>query len=587
MAKQWFSGLAGCLIAASVFAANPADPNKILRTAFQAADAGFDAVDSSNYYSGWVEDAIFEAMLGYDYLARPAKLIAKTAEAVPVAEDGGKSYTFHIKKGIYFSPDPVFKGVRRELTAHDYEYQFKRVINPINHSPSAGFIEGKIVGLDALAEQAKKTGRFDYDAKVEGLQVLDRYTLKIKLTQPDYNFLYFIAYTSLGATAREVVEAYGAQLGQHPVGTGPYMLGKYVPASKIVLVANPEYAGFTWNFTSDDPADKAIISAMQGKKMPQIGRIEISIIEEEQPRWLAFQDKQTDIDMLPQSVAPSVLDGDKLKPEFVRQNVQLSRYVEAEIIYTGFNMRDPIVGGMSLEKIALRRAISMAYSSQEEIAKLRQGQAVELQSIIPVGIIGYNPKYRSSIRYDIDLANKLLDRFGYKRGADGFRTLPDGKPLEVESRENQDSTSKIFSEIWKRGLDQLGIRANFTFGRFPDNMKAMKECKLMMYGAAWLPDIPDGENFLQLLYGPNAGRVNYSCYQSPAFDALYTKALQLPPGPERLALYEQMNRQMEADTPWSLHTGRIRNWLYRPWVKGFKKHPVLHSTWQFMDIEKH
>jgi ABC-type transport system substrate-binding protein len=586
MAIRWISGLAACLIAASVFAANPADPNKILRTAFQAADAGFDAVDTSNYYSGWVADAIFETLLGYDYLARPVKLVAQTAEAVPLAEDGGKSYTFKIKKGIYFSPDPVFKGVRRELTARDYEYQFKRVINPINRSPSAGFIEGKIMGLDALAEQAKKTGKFDYDAKVEGLQVLDRYTLKITLTRPDYNFLYFVAYGSLAATAREVVEAYGSQLGRHPVGTGPYMLSKYVPGSKIVLVANPEYPGFTWNFSSDDPVDQPLIGSMKGKKMPQIGQIEISIIEEEQPRWLAFQDKQTDIDILPQTVSRSVLDGDKLKPEFVRQNVQLMRNVEPEIIYSGFNMRDPIVGGMSLEKVALRRAISMAYSSKEEISKLRHGQAVELHSMIPVGIVGHNPKYRSSFRYDIDLANKLLDRFGYKRGADGFRSLPDGKPLTVEVRENQDSTSKIFAEIWKRGLDQIGIRANFTFGRFPDNVKAMKECTLMMYGAAWLPDIPDGENFLQLLYSHNAGRSNNSCYQSPAYDALYEKAVKLPPGPERSALYEQMNRQMEADTPWGLHTARIRNWIYRPWVKGFKKHPVLQSTWQFMDIEK-
>ncbi len=567
---------------------NPADPNKVLRTAFQASDDGFDMTKTTNYYSGWVADAIFETMITYDYLARPVKLIPKTAEALPVAEDGGKSYTFRIKKGIYFSPDPAFKGQRRELTARDYEYSIKRVMDPQNRSPSAGFINGKILGLDALAKQAKESGRFDYDAKVAGLQLLDRYTLKITLNRIDYNFLFFLAYNSFAASAREVIEAYGLTSGAHPVGTGPYMLQQYVPRSKVVLTANPEYAGFEWNFTpSADKGDAQLVRDMKGKKMPQIGRIEISIIEEDQPRWLAFQDKQSDIDMLPQSVAPSVLDGAKLKSEFTQQGVQLTRFIEPEIIYTLFNLKDPTVGGYTPEKIALRRAVSMAYSVAEEIGRVRLGQAKKAEMMVPVGILGNNPAYRSSIAYDIDLANKLLDRFGYQRGADGFRNMPNGTPLLLNIHGQQTSTDKIFAEIWKRGLDQLGVRAKYSFSNFADNLKAAQECKLMMWGAAWLPDIPDGEDFLKLLYGPNAQRGNHGCYQSPAYDALYEKAVSLPPGAERYKIYEQMNRQMEADTPWALHTSRIRNWLNRPWVKGFKKHPILHSTWQFMDIEKH
>ena len=583
-------GMSFCMwfgVGQSAWAVNPANPNKVLRTAFIAPDDGFDMVSTSNYYSGWVADAIFETLVTYDYLARPVKLVPKTAEAVPVAEDNGKSYTFRIKKGIYFSPDPAFKGVRRELTAQDYVYAMMRIMDPANRSPSAGFIDGKILGMDALVQQAKQTGRFDYDAKVAGLQVPDRYTLKITLNKQDHNFLFFMAYNSFAGVAREVVETYGLKIGAHPVGTGPYILQQYVPRSKVVLGPNPEYAGFVWNFTaSTDAGDAQLVRDMKGKKMPQIGRIEISIIEEDQPRWLAFQDKQIDIDMLPQSVAPGVLDGAKLKQEFVAQGVQLSRFVEPEITYTLFNLKDPMVGGYTPEKIALRRAVAMAYSVSEEIQRVRLGQAVRAEMMIPVGIIGHNPKYRSSMDYDINLANKLLDRFGYKRGADGFRTMPDGKPLLLNIRGQQTSNDKIFAEIWKRGLDQIGIRADHTSSNFADNLKAAQDCQLMMWGGAWLPDTPDGEDFLKLLYGPNAQRGNHGCYQSAAYDALYRRAVDMPPGPERYQLYEQMNRQMEADTAWSLHVSRIRNWVSRPWVKGFKKHPILHSTWQFMDVEK-
>ena len=444
-----------------------------------------------------------------------------------------------------------------------------------------------MVGLDELAAQAKKTRRFDYDAPIAGLETPDRYTLRVRLNAPDYNFLYVVAYGSLGAVAREVIEAYGLQSGQHPVGTGPYMLQRYVPRSKIVLVANPEYRGFTWDFQSTGDAwDDQIVRDMKGKKMPQVGRVEISIIEEEQSRWLAFQDKQIDVDKLPQLAAPTVLDGAKLKPEFAAQGIRLNRVIEPGITYTLFNLKDPIIGGYGIEKIALRRAVAMVYSLKDEIAQVRMGQAVVAEMVVPEGVNGHDPGYRSSIGYDPALANKLLDRFGYKRGADGFRTMPDGKPLVLNFRSEANATNVIFNEIWKRGLDQIGVKAEFSTSNFADNVKAATECKLAIWGSAWHADFPEGENFLQLLYGPNAGQGNHACYQSPAYDALYKQAVALPPGPERNQLYLQMNRQMEADTAWSVHVSKVRNWLVRPWIKGFKKHHVLHSDWQFLDVEK-
>ncbi len=291
--------------------------------------------------------------------------------------------------------------------------------------------------------------------------------------------------------------------------------------------------------------------------------------------------------MMPQAVAPGVLDGDKLKPEYVQKGITLQRVTDPEITYWMFNMKDPVIGGYSKEKIALRRALGMVYSVDEEIEKVRKGQAIRVHQIVPFGILGHDPKYRSSLQYNPELANKLLDRFGYKRGADGFRTMPDGKPLVVEVRSEATSTSKIFQEIWKRGMDKVGIRGNFTVGNFPDNMKAATECKLPIWGSAWGADLPDGENFLQLLYGPNINRGNHSCYQSQHFDELYRKAVAMPHGPERYKLYQEMSRQMEADTAWTLQISRIRNWVMQPWVHGFKKHQILHGTWELLDVDKH
>ena len=579
-----------CLLglSATAQAASSADPAKIIHMAFDTGDDGFDMVHTQSLYSGYVAEGIFETLLTYDYLASPARLVPKTAEAMPLVTDEGTSYTFRIKKGIYFSDDPAFKGKPRELVAADYAYAFKRLLDPANRSPSAGFLDGKIVGMQALLAEAKKTGHLNYDAPVEGLTTPDRYTLKIKLTTRDYNFPYVIAYSALAGVAREVIEMYGTESGQHPVGTGAYKLDRYVPRSKIVLVANPVYRGFVWDFApSADPMDQALLRDMKGKQMPQVGRIEISVIEEQQSRWLAFQDKQVDFDTLPQLAARMALDGDHLKPEFANQGIRLQRLVDPGVTYTFFNMRDPLVGGTSLEKIALRRAIAMAYNTREEIAIVRQGQAAIAQMIIPPGVVGYDPAYRSSVGYNPELANKLLDRFGYRRGADGYRMQPDGKPLTLKIHREANATSQEIAELWKHDLDKIGIRAASPTSNFSDNLKAATNCELMMWGGAWTADFPEGENFLQLLYGPNANRGNNGCYASPAFDALYKKALTLPTGPERLALYAQMNRQMEADSAWMLGVTRIRNVISRPWVLGFKKHPIMHGTWEYLDVAKH
>lgn len=566
-------------------AKTPAQADKVLRIAFEAPDDGFDMVKTFNFYSGNVADVIFERLLQYDYLANPVKLVPATAQSMPVIKENGKVYIFKIKPGIYFTADPAFKGQRRELIAEDYVYSVKRILDPKNHSSSYAFIDQKIVGANALVEQAKQTGRFNYDAKIEGVKTLDRYTLQFTLTQPDYNFPYILAYSTFGATAREVVDYYKDRLGMHPVGTGPYMLSKYVPRSKIELVANPDYRGFVWNFKSTGTAwDNQLVKEMTGKKMPQIGKVNISIIEEEQSRWLAFQSKQLDFDKLTSSSIPKVLDqNNQLKPAMRQKGIRLYPNKEAEITYTMLNMRDPIIGGNSLDKIALRRAIAMSFNVDEYIRILRKGQAVKAEMLVPAGVNGHNPKYRSSIGYNPSLANKLLDHFGYKKGADGYRNLPNGKALVLKINTESGSSSVMYSELWKKNLDAIGIRADFRVSNFADNLKAATQCQYMIWGGAWHADYPEGENFTQLLYGPNVGRGNQSCYSSSAYDGLYKQAMQQPPE-KRMPYYEKMSRQIEADNPLILQDTRIRNWVIQSHVQGFKAHPIMNSNWQYLDI---
>ena len=573
------------LIATGV--AHAADPSKVIRHVFPAAESGFDPAGVQDLYSATIEQMLFETLLTYDYLARPSKLVPLTAEALPQITDDGKTYTVRIRKGIHFIDDPVFKGRKRELIAADYAYALKRLIDPKLRSPWAWLVEGKIVGLDELAEAAKKSGKFDYDAKVEGLDTPDRYTLRIRLKDTDYNLPYILAHEPTSAVAREVIEAYRDESGRamaNPVGTGAYRLKQWVRSSKIILDANPDYRGFVWDFTSDDPDDQPLIAQMKGKRMPQVGRVEVSIIEEDQARLLAFQNGELDLMDLGGPLAPNVLDGGKLKPEFVKKGIQLSRIVDPSIGYVYWNLQDPIVGGFSKEKIALRRAMAMAYNVDDEINVVRNGQAIALQYPIPPGVVGHDPTYRSPVAYDPALANKLLDYFGYKKGADGWRNLPDGKPFTIRYASRPDSLGRQLDELWKKALDGIGVRMEVQKDKFPELLKLERQCKLMMRSASWIADYPDADNFMQLLYGKNIGQNNNGCAKIPEYDRLYEQSIRMPDSPERNRLYHDMARIIEVYAPWRLDTATYRNMLVQPRVLGYKKHPILHAEWAYLDV---
>ena len=243
-AMHW--AFAAALGAASVPPALAADPAKVLHVAFTSAEMSFDPAFSADAATDGLIDHIFDSMLDYDYLARPVQLVPRTLVAMPTVEDGGATYVFKLKPGIYFTPDPAFKGKPRELTAADQAYALKRLLDPAVKSPWLWLLEGKVVGADALRAQALKSGKFDYDAPIAGIEVVDRYTLRIRLTQPDLRFVYAFAVPNTAAVAREVVEAYGPDIGAHPVGTGPYMLGAYRRSAKIELLANPGYRETTY-----------------------------------------------------------------------------------------------------------------------------------------------------------------------------------------------------------------------------------------------------------------------------------------------------------------------------------------------------
>jgi ABC-type transport system substrate-binding protein len=566
---------------------------KVLRYAFRVAETGFDPAQVNDLYSSNVIANIFEAPLTYDFLARPARIVPNTAAALPEITDEFRTLTFRLRPGIYFQEHPAFKGRPRELVAQDYVYSIKRIYDPRLKSPRVYLLENaQLLGMNELRAAALKGASFDYDHDVDGIRALDRYTFRIRLGEPSPRFHQYLADNSfLGAVAREVAELYDdKQLLGNPVGTGPFRLADWRRSSRIVLERNPGYREDIYdpNPTPGDAVGEAMARTLRGRKLPLIDRVEVYIVEENQPRWLAFLNSEHDlVDELPYDLANLVIPNGELAPNLQKRDVQIDRAPRASVDMALFNMEHPVVGGYTPEKVALRRAISLAYALDDEIRLVRKSQSIPSQSPVAPLVRGYDPAFRSEMsEFSPPRAKALLDAFGYvDRDGDGWREMPDGSPLRLEMATQPDQLSRQLDEIWKRSMTALGVQLDFRPAKWPENLKNSRAGKLMMWRVGWVAAQPDGDTFLALGYGPNKGQANHARFDLPAFNRLYALQRTLPDGAEREGLFHEAKRLFVAYAPYKFVGHRIETAVYHPWVVGFRRHPFMRDFWKYIDID--
>jgi ABC-type transport system substrate-binding protein len=586
--KALFATLGALALAATVHAA---DMRKTLHVAFPVAESGFDPQAISDTYSDAVCLAIFDPLYRYDYFARPVALQPNTADGPPEITDGGRTYTIRVRPGIHFAADPAFDGKPRELTAEDYVYSIKRVLDPKVRSYWLYLFEGTLVGLDAALERARKSGRFDYDEKIEGLQALDRYTLRIRFSRPDYGFQWWLTTSSFSAVAREVVERYqdaSHRVMEHPVGSGAYRLRSWTRGQRIVLEANPDFRDERYPAAGTDPADAAIAKGLTGRRLPLVGTVDIAIIEEAQPRMLSFDRGQLDYVSVPASLAPTVLDGDRLRPALAKRGIALHRAPEPSLSFFFFNMDDPLVGGYEPSKVALRRAIAMGYDRAADIRQLGNGQALLADQPVPPGLFGHDATIGARVPYDPATSRALLDRFGYKdRDGDGYRETPDGKPLTIVKGSTTEAAARASDELWKRSMDAIGVRITFLKNKWPELNKMTEAGHMMMWGLGWISGIPDGDPFYSYLVSRNIGTSNDARLRLPEYDRLYDEAHVLPDSPKRNAVFRKLNALIVNYTPWIVGDYPYRNDLAQPWLRGFKQNPFQRSQWAYYDVDAH
>jgi ABC-type transport system substrate-binding protein len=611
-AHAWALTCVLCLVAAQPAAANPKKETpaeivaplaplpanaKVLRLTFESAETTMDPAKISDIYSRFLTAHVFEGLYTYDHLARPSTFVPLVAEGMPEVSADFKVWTIRIKPGIYFADDPAFNGKRRELVAQDFVYSFQRFADPVNKSPIWGTLEAtRILGLAErrkAAVDAKKP--FDYDTPMAGLAAVDRYTVRFTLGKPAPRLLETLAQTDLhGAVAREVVERYGDAIGDHPVGTGPYKLRQWRRSSKIVLERNPTYRERSYDAkpAADDAEGQAILAKLKGKRLPIADAVDISVIEEEQPRWLSFLNGTLDglvsiHAQVPQPFISQALPGGRIAPNLAKRGIQAKAQLAPDVTLMLFNMDDPVVGGYTPDKVALRRAINLAVDTESEIRLIRRGQGMPAQSPLVPHTTGYDPTFKSELgEFNPAKAKALLDMYGYvDRDGDGWRELPNGSPLVLVRSNQPEQIYRQYGEQFAKDLARVGLRVTFDIGQWAEHLKQARAGKLQMWMLGSTAQSPDGQTALQRMHGPQSGGQNLSNFKLPEFDAIYDRMSELPNGPERDALFRRASMIAAAYVPYKYSTHRIRTDIWHPWLVGYKRPLFWLDWWHMVDVD--
>ena len=562
----------------------------------------------------------------------------------PVAQIATSVYDITLKRGIYYQPHPAFAldtrgqprylhldaaalagrssladfrhSGSRELTAADYVYEVKRLADPAVASPIYSLMAHYIVGLRALGtrlEQARKNnphGYIDLDRyALPGAQVTGRYSYRITLKGKYPQFLYWLAMPFFAPVPRVVDEFYhqpgmaarNLSLDTQPVGTGAFMLTENDPNRRMVLARNPNFhAEFYPRHGMPGDAARGLLRDA-GKRLPLLDGAVYSLEKESIPYWSKFLQGYYDVsglssDSFDQAIRFGTAGQAELAPAMRARGMQLVTAVAPSIWYLGFNMLDPVVGGLDARHRALRQAISIALDYEQFIDIFLNGRGVPGQGPLPPGIYGYDPNSYDPWVYErrkgriarrsLAYARQLLARAGYPDG----RNAATGQPLVLyfdTMASGPDARARL--EWYRKQFAKLGIQLVVRatdYNRFQDKMRHGND---QIFEWGWNADYPDPENFFFLLYGPNGkvsdGGENAANYANLEFDRLFERMRYMDDGAARLALIDRMNAIVERDAPWVFAYYPKAFTLIQPWVSNIKPNFMANNTLKYRRID--
>ena len=574
------------LVAAGLFATGADEgKGKVLNRYVVAKLQPFDPADMSDLYTSQVYGDIAEALFSYQYLADNYVLQPEVARAMPEVSEDGLVYTIELRDDAYYY-DPLMKvfekGKGRAATAWDFVLSVKRLADPENESSGWWIYEGYIKGLDEWAANGA-----DYKAEVEGFKALDDYTIQLTLTKPYPQILYTLAMPFTYPVPQELLDTYGDEFINYPIGTGAYSMDhlETIPDSKYVLQKNPAWRGQKFPAASTAGPQNAeklgagTLAEFEGRSLPFNNTVEWNIIEESSVQWLKFLNGELDLSSIPKDNFADTIVNNELTDDMAARGITLDINPTLDVTYNFFNMDHPVLG--TNEK--LRQAMSLAYNHEKALEIFYNFRAVNAQTLLPPGLGGYDPDYVNPYSsYDPEKARVLLAEAGYPGG--------EGLPVfKYQMYSTKSATHRQMVEFFIDNMKDIGVQVEAVAGDWPTFLERIDNGEVEIGGIAWGADYPDAQNFLQLNYGPNrAPGPNSANYDNPRFNALYEEGAFMQQSPERDELYTEAAQLAAEEVPWIIGVHRLSYALEHPWLKTrvFRDIGAGYSKYLYVDVEE-
>ena len=543
-----------------------------------------DPIRGSTVYENRCASPVFETLLQYKYLKRPFELEPLLLSEMPEVSGDGLTWNFKLKKGVRFHDDPCFPdGKGREMVSSDVIYSWKRMADLSAKSKVFWLVENTIEGFDEYKAAQEESGTFDYSVEVPGLKIIDDYQFQVILNKAATRFQWTLAMFQMAIVPREAVEKYGQKFGLHPVGTGPYVMKEqdWQQGVKITFRRNPNY--HECFFPSEYmPEDEALgVKEAVGKQLPFLDEIQLEFLPEDQPLWLKFKTGELDYCQLPSPYYEEIFNKRtrKMLPAAKKKGLVAAPVPLLDFIFRGFNMEDPIVGGYTEEKKALRQAICLALDWDEQNETFYTGECVIYDGPVPAGIEGHpagGVHSNSKRGPDLERARALMVKAGYPNG--------DGLP-RIEYFTSSAQNGKEQSEMIARQLSKIGVELKVVLLDFSTLIQKLDDRNGQMFSFAWGSDYPDAENNLSTFYGPNGspGNNHYN-YENAEYDKLYEQIAGMRPSEERNKVIDRMIEILLEDCPYAGSMARTRNYVLQPRMKYFKPVETFENWYKYVDV---
>lgn len=586
--------LAACAaLAMPALAQPPAPAQKVLQLPMRTdGPKSLDPAFGSTQYDNIAVSQIYETLVTFKY-NDPKTLEPLLLAELPTTSADGKTLRFKLKPGVRFHDNACFPGGKgREVKSDDVFYSLKRLADKRSGLKNWWLLEGTIEGLDAFKDaqnanlDAKKP--FDYDAPVAGFKKISASEFEIVLTKPVYRFQYVLAQFQASIVPREAVEKYGDDFFRNPVGTGPFVLDAWTPKQSLSLNRNRNYHDVKYpardQWDRDDRRRR--LDRAAGQSVPFVDRMEFTMFVEDQPMWLQFDAANIGYIEVPADYFELAFDKrtKQIKPELAAKGVSAHADPLLDFIFNGFNMQDPVLGGLTPEGRALRQAITLAIDLNEINEAFYNGINIIYDGPIPPMLDGHPEGGKAPKNYrgvNLELARKKLADAGWPGGKNAK-----GEKLVIRYHTSNGTIQQKQAEMLKRQIEQIGVDFEPVVIDFSSLIENVNNKRAPMFGFAWGSDYPDGENNLALFYGPNESPgSNHYNYKNPAYDALYEKILSMKPSPERTAIYEQMRDTLIEDAPYTGSMARTRFYLMAPWILNCRPTERTWSWLKYLDVD--